>query len=44
MYDENMLSDNIMMNLRVVDSDDDVASQSDFSDGCDGGNFPLVEI
>ena len=44
MYDESMLSDKIMMNLRAVDSDDDVASQSDFSDGCDGGNFPLIEI
>lgn len=44
MYDENMISDNIMMNFRAVDSDDDVASQSDFSDGCDGGKFPLIKI
>lgn len=39
-----MINDNILMNLIAVDSDDDVASQSDFSDGVDCENFSLIEI
>lgn len=30
-----MINDNILKNLCAEDSDDDVASQSDFSDGVD---------